>query len=679
MRWRPVFLILVLSGLASPTLASTERILLATADDLTTLSLEQLLDVQIGSASLFVQKASEAPSAITVISRDDFRDFGWRTLADALNSVRGFYTSTDRTYRYAGVRGFLPPGDYNSRLLLLIDGMRTNDNVYDQAFLGNDFLLDVDLIERIEIVRGPSSPVHGANAFFGVINVITRSGKDMKQGEIALSVASHGNKDARLTIGNVLPNGGDYLLSLSGLRNDGQSLYFPEFNASSQRAADREKATRFFGKLNMGSLTLTAGVSQRLKHDPAGTYGVVFNDPTNRAEDNQSFVEARHVKQLAPDLAMNSRLFYNTYDYNFHGVFADTRLLPPSPNYTSVDQGRGRWWGGETRLTLTRFAAHKLGLGIDYQNNARQDQYNAVLNDPLQCISNNSTAPCVNAQRSGYRLGVALTDDITLNEQWRLNLGLRYDRANETDGHLSPRIGLIYLPRPDITLKFIYGSAYRAANAYERYYDNPGPPTQLGNARLKPEVVDTYEMVWEQYLDQATRVSFGAYHYLVKDWIVQTNSTGVQQAQNQPPLSGQGADVELERRFDGGATLRASYSVQRAPSRPAGNVNGAPRQLAKLNFSTPILGLPAWRTGIEAQYVDRRATTTGATGSYTLVNATLRWLPQGSKGMEVSASIYNLFDKHWYGVFQDAMSNGVPREVIAQDGRAGRLKVLWPF
>ena len=79
----------------------------------------------------------------------------------------------DRNYTYVGVRGFSRPGGYNSQVLLLIDGHRLNDIVYDSAGLGTDFPLDIDLIERIEIIRGPSSSLYGASAFLAVINVIT--------------------------------------------------------------------------------------------------------------------------------------------------------------------------------------------------------------------------------------------------------------------------------------------------------------------------------------------------------------------------------------------------------------------------------------------------------------------------------------------------------------------------
>ena len=97
-----------------------------------------------------------------------------------LRGVRGFYTTYDRNYSYIGVRGFARPGDYNTRVLLLIDGHRVNDGVYDMAPMGTDFLFDISLIDRIEVIRGPGSSLYGTNALFGVINVITKSGASRK-------------------------------------------------------------------------------------------------------------------------------------------------------------------------------------------------------------------------------------------------------------------------------------------------------------------------------------------------------------------------------------------------------------------------------------------------------------------------------------------------------------------
>src|SRR6266571_5043893 len=143
--------------------------------DLTQLPLEQLMSIDVVyGASKHEQKVTDAPSFVSVVTSEDIARYGYRTLADVLRSVHGFYTTYDRNYTYLGVRGFSRPSDYNSRFLLLLDGHRMNDDFYGSAYVGTEGLVDVDLIDRVEIIRGPSSSLYGTSAFFAVVNVITR-------------------------------------------------------------------------------------------------------------------------------------------------------------------------------------------------------------------------------------------------------------------------------------------------------------------------------------------------------------------------------------------------------------------------------------------------------------------------------------------------------------------------
>ena len=145
--------------------------------DLTDLKLEDLMEIEVDTvygASKFEQKVTEAPAAVNIVTSSDIKRYGYRTLADIIRSIRGFYTTYDRDYYYLGMRGFSRPGDYNTRFLLLVDGHRINDNIYNTAFIGTEFPIDVDLIDRVEVIRGPSSSIYGTNAFMGVINVMTK-------------------------------------------------------------------------------------------------------------------------------------------------------------------------------------------------------------------------------------------------------------------------------------------------------------------------------------------------------------------------------------------------------------------------------------------------------------------------------------------------------------------------
>ena len=143
------------------------------------LSLEELMRMDAGrvyGASERLQPSTEAPASVSFITAEEIARFGYRTLADILRGVRGMYVTEDRNFSLIGVRGFATPGDYNSRILLLVNGHRMNDNVFGQAEIGAEFGLDPAMFERVEVIRGPAASIYGDSAFFAVVNVITKPG-----------------------------------------------------------------------------------------------------------------------------------------------------------------------------------------------------------------------------------------------------------------------------------------------------------------------------------------------------------------------------------------------------------------------------------------------------------------------------------------------------------------------
>ncbi|MEQ1529653.1 MAG: TonB-dependent receptor plug domain-containing protein [Methylococcales bacterium] len=109
------------------------------------------------SASKYEQKTTKAPASISIVTADEIKKWGYRTFADILASLKGFYTSNDRTNGFIGTRGVGLAADLNTRLLLLIDGHRFNNNILESFDASEGFPVDIDIIERLEIVRGPSS------------------------------------------------------------------------------------------------------------------------------------------------------------------------------------------------------------------------------------------------------------------------------------------------------------------------------------------------------------------------------------------------------------------------------------------------------------------------------------------------------------------------------------------
>lgn len=673
-RTRHVISALALALLSTPSLAVDATAVL----DITQLSLEDILNTEIVSASKKMEPVSRAPADVTVIQADDIRLFGWRTLADVLRATRGFYVSNDYTYEYAGVRGFSPPGDYNTRLLILVDGNRLNDPVYDSGLIGGELPIDLGLIDRIEIVRGPSSSLYGSNAFFGVVNLITREGRDLQGGEVALQSAQYYiGQSARGTYGRRLKNGLELLLSATHSESDGETLYFPEFDmpatnngiASGMDYEDRDQA---FMKLGWGNWSLSAGQGKRTKGQPTAPAGAVFNQPGTFYIDQESFGEVQYRQETdAGDFA--ARIFGG--DYRFWGSAV---LSGPVLN---SDDARGSWYGLELRRGLRLGSHHHLVAGLEYQNNYRQFQ---TMYDDLPYTL------YLDRDVSTRKLGLYLQDDWTLSEQWSATLGMRYDSVDPSyanrQGEFSPRLALIYRPGSESTLKLLYGHAFRAANVYESQYFYPfDPGRQLDNPGLSPETIDTVEMVWERYFGADTRLTVAGYAYSLHDYIALTGIDVVNaspppatvpalQFRNQAAIDAHGVEVELERQFMNRTRLRASYSFQHPQPADDSHLSNVPRHLGKLNLAVP-LWQEKLRAGLEVQGASRRLADSGdhAPG-YVIANMNVQYIT-AYPGTELLFSVRNFLDAHYY---DPAADDGVPgRSLLVQRERelAIRLQV----
>ena len=211
-------------------------------------------------ASKFEQKVTEAPASVSIVTAEEIKKYGYRTLADLLRSVPGFYTAYDRNYNYVGVRGYQQPGDYSSRVLILVDGHRMNDEIYGQGAIGTEFILDIDLIDRVEVIRGPGSSMYGSNALLGVINVITRRGRDLKGPEVSGEAGSYETYKGRGTYGNRFQNGMELLFSGTYYDSKGpKSLYYREYDDPATHGGvtegtDSDRNHSLFSSLSYGDL-----------------------------------------------------------------------------------------------------------------------------------------------------------------------------------------------------------------------------------------------------------------------------------------------------------------------------------------------------------------------------------------------------------------------------------------
>lgn len=644
--------------------------------DLSQLSLSELLEVRydtVYAASKRTQEAWEAPASVTVVRRNTIQTFGYRTLADALDGTPGTYVTSDRIYAFLGVRGFSPPGDYNGRVLLLIDGHRANDNVYDSASLSTEGILDIDLVERLEVIRGPSSSVYGSSAFFGILNVVPRRGGDLQGVEVSGEAGSFETYKARATAGYKLDSGIEFLVSATYFSSRGEpEIYLPDRNLPGVSSGIAHDLDGFHGYQLYASaayldFTLTAAAVSRDKATPDAGVDSLFDDPRGAARDATHFVDLKFDHTFEDESRLTFRSgYHDTAYYGWYPYDASAEsALPSTPPDLRVnrDDAHGSWWNAEVAVERTFLDQLTLSMGADYRYNFRQDQANYDDTDPPDYYGDVREVSAVT--------GVFGQVDWSAREDLILNAGLRYDDSTTADGHLSPRAGILHRIRENTSLKLLYGSAFRAPNAYEYgFYSS----YFTGNPDLDPEVVHSFEIAGEQVFEGGFTAGASLFYNRVNDLVVLDDSGPTLTFANAPATHAFGGEIRAEYHWARQGVARASYSCQRAEGvEDEARLFNAPEHLAKLQIRIPI-----WREKIflspEIHYVDSVLGTRGRIDAFWASQVTL-FTQDLIPGIEASASLYNVLDQD----IEHPVSDEYPLASMPQPGMTFRFKLTYRF
>jgi outer membrane receptor for ferrienterochelin and colicins len=619
-------------------------------------------------AAKYDQKVNEAPAAVIIITAEQIRKYGYRNFAQILDSVPGLYTNSDRNYGYLGVRGFNRPGDYTTRVLLLVDNHRLNDAIYDQGGAGTEMPIDVDLIDRIEIIKGPGSSLYGTNAFFGVVNVITKRGRDIKGAEVSGEASSFNTYRSRLSYGNKFSNGVEMLVSGSFSDSEGhRELPYPAFASTNNgiaKDADRDNLSYYMGKFSFGDFTLTGGHQWRKKNVPTAAFGVVFNDNRNNTVDERSYLDLVYQHDFANQLNLKTRLYYDRYYYR--GTFPLDYAGTGTPPFTlNRDITQSDWWGAELTVTKRLFDRHKVTVGTEYRDQFHQAQSNRDIEPPATYLDDKRRSNLI-AVYAQYEW--AITDHIVLNA------GVRHDQYSTFGGTTNPRAGLIST-WDKTTVKLLYGQAFRAPNPFEQFY--VASTTNKANTSIKPEKIKTYEFVVEQYLGNHLRALGSLYQYDISGLISQTTdpTDGLLFFNNVEDITTRGVELTMEGKWATGLEGRLSYALQTTHNDSTERqLTNSPQHLAKVNLIVPVVGDKLF-AGFEGRYTSSRLTLADNNASpFYILNMSL-FSQRIVKGWELSGHINNLMNQK-YGY---PGSGEHRQDIIDQDGRTFWVKLKYRF
>ncbi len=635
------------------------------AQDAAIPSLDELLSVRVDAASRLEQTARRAPASVTVLTADEIERYGWRTLAEVLATVRGFHVTYDRNYSYVGVRGLSRPGDYSNRILLLVNGFRVNEDVYGTAPAGSEYPLDLRAVERIEVVRGPGSAAFGASAMLAVVNVILKGSAEEPRLAAALEAGSAGRLGAALRGGVEFGSGVGLAWSAVATEADGEDLYYPEYGGTA-RGLDWDRARSATLSASWRKVEFYALASSRDKGIPTGAWETDFGDPRSETRDAWSLAGLRFERELGTRLTLVGRGFAAHYAYD--GDYVDGGVVYEDSTDNSA-------WGGELQLLWEPRANQRLAAGLEYRRNRRAD-YRSF--DP--------ETEYFSGDFPNQVLSLWAEDEFQLTEDLLVTAGVRRDHYSTVGSSTSPRLAFVYLPTRASSLKVLYGSAFRAPNVYEVYFEAPIYGA-VGNPDLKPERVETIEAVWEQRLSPGLFGSVSLYRSRVHDLIDQQVvppppsdgvvlftliDGGVYQFRNAGTACAQGVEVEVQARRPSGLLAYASGAYQDATDEATGErLTNSPEWQVKLGASYPFARDWVLSANLLAES-SRRTVQDTRTAQALVADAVLAWAPEHLP-LRLELQVRNLFDE----TYSHPAGFEHVQDRIVQDGRSWALRAEW--
>ena len=559
-------------------------------------------DVVVGAAKR-QQSLGNVASAVTVVTADRIRRFGYRTVAEAIAGVAGIYFQNTRLTDQVGVRGLQIPGGFNSRILVLVDGATINEAWGAFAGVGWDGLVSIDDISRIEVIRGPVGAVYGTNAFFAIINIVTRGAAEGSRawghigihsitGTVGTAGFAAGSLDKQIR-GSVL-----------AMQRFGETYHVSEISPNPLGSDGGKTFSASVVGQYKGTFAQLRAYHWR-RDSPFAPYDSDPSlDPAYEQYNDQVLLEGGHSWNVSDRLEASVRAYGSLYRY--------TDKIHYATDDTYLDFGDAATAGAEVRGRY-ELVPHKLGLTAGAEANYNKTESR----DYTEGMADADDAIRIPLDFNIQGLYTELDSQVT---PWLgFTGGVRYDRNSVFDDRLSPR-GALFLAKPEkYGLKLLYAEGFRNPSAFESYFDDG--VDFIGNKNIRAETIRSFEgVLWARPVPGlSTRVS--GFYWKAANVIEQRPAPpaddpmmlGLLQFQNASDYVTTGVEAEASYRTASGWYAFGGATYARVGSGPVdgqvdyGNVVNAPALTAAGGVSTPLL-IGLGHLSLQGTFLGRRLT-----------------------------------------------------------------------
>lgn len=617
--------------------------------------LEQLLNQPlkkvpdtISISGRFEQHSASSPGPVYIITSEQISALQLTNLSEVLRLFPGLHVMQDSHLSYVVSRGIGQPGDFNSRLLFLIDGARINENTQGAGLLGEEFFLDANLIDRVEYQPGASAASHGANAMLGVVHIITKKAADLQGIRLIASSSNQGQHKVQLIASS--PSSADFegWLSASYLQNE----YVPLFIADEgllpwPRSFDDERVHKINSTLQWRTTSLLINGVQRRRLSP-GSQSFEGSAPQIIEDKNKNYMlSLRHDQYMGTDLAAYFTLstFQSKFTRSVPFTLADAFVVQQETELS------GRWSAFDARLQWQPSASFSWRSGVD----ALRDHHQT---DAIALPAFDFTQ---RLQGQNLQLGLFTEGQWRLTSSLAVHVGIRYDRDNFQLSHFSPQAALIWDPLSNLTLKVRHGRSGRAASFMERIY-NDG----LDIVQPKTEFMQSTDIHIEYKVNDSLQVFSNFYRAKLQDLIFEVLPEGY--FTNAMPVQSKGVEAGFDFRWQA-ISWQIAASAQRSELVDFFRLNNSATRLIKSQVQWHLSN--EWQLHWQVFGVSKRRYNEFRVPGYLIQQVGLQWKP--TERLSASAVIKNPTQQQAYEI------PGQYFDRFQQQPRMVSIQVQWRF
>lgn len=510
--------------------------------------LSDLLTIPVSTTSKYSEKLINSPANIYVFSQQQIRERGYRSIEDILKALPG--VDVQNFSRFSpnmdiSLHGYTG----NNTFLLLQDGVRVSSAGGEVTSISHNF--PIYYAQQIEVLMGPAAAAYGADAFLGVINIITnKSALNTVQISAGENNYTQGFAHTTKQIGDdIYFNAGvsgfisqDYRFAddfpefypPEGLSPTGREFTFPQDRAHSLMAKLEQNDAWAVG-LNISQLTnstYSSSLPGTSDFDPSNT-------ETTRIANLYGKLENEHSPNLRSSSVLNVMCYEMGNDTNFSNRFTNYQRVY---KYAATDR-----YSFNQDFVYQKNDRHILSFGAVYDwidsipvGPDLSTRYNSTSRNQLTYLG--TTLPMMLFEYNYENYGLYLQSNKQFTESLRLVGGLRFDHNTFYGDTHAPRLAAIYRLEEDTSVKFLYGEAFLAPSpdtAFRHFGSFSGfnEESELWessffrapNPNLTPEKIRTYEVVFSKGIHSHTQFKIASFYSQIDDALIISGDTEAKQ------------------------------------------------------------------------------------------------------------------------------------------------------